>query len=218
MKKTNYGVMRHVRVAEDQYDAAMEVLKKEGFTFSDAVRMLLATIIKEKRLPRALSTKEDEALADESAVRENYIDRLIKSAGFERGNAEEELYKVIFGPENVSEMKNSDLREWAQSVGLPDELSIGTIADLFDNWYMPKNPFSGKIDARPNPAWAHGKGEKVTIDSAVQCTLLMMEDQENLRMNLNEMRDKMLAKGIKYLYERYNLNDKNDPNYIDVED
>ena len=73
------SVVRSFRVNETLYNQANEIYKKDGFAFSEVVRLLLEATVREGRTPRSLSTREIEEKMDAAMYRNAYIDNLLDS-------------------------------------------------------------------------------------------------------------------------------------------
>lgn len=202
-KKINYDTTKTIRISGEQYDRMTEILRKEGFTFSDAVRMLMDTTVKEGRIPRAVMEEEDESAEDQAKEREAYVDALLYDGGFGGSDPRiERLKKAIFGAEASEDMSAGQLREWGANWGLPEGLSVATLADLYDHSDLTENPCFGKLNAAIKPMTRTGKKE--TPDDTLETTLCIMEQTENLRMNLEEVKNKMYTRAVKLILEGKN--------------
>ena len=208
------SIVKSFRIPERQFEQANEIFKKEGFSFSEVIRLMCDAAIREGRIPRGLSTKEIEPKLDSSQARENYIDGVLQMAGIvpkkmQDISPKERLLKALFEENrSSSELSNREIREWGEKWGLPDELSIGTLAELRDLEVLPRDPWDGAYKADIQPAKYCGNGE-TEIDENLQNALVIMKFGANLRDNLEQVRRKLETKAMKYLLELDNVrNDK----------
>lgn len=190
------SVVKSFRTTEEQFARANEIFLKEGFSFSEAVRLLFDATIREGRIPRGLSTKEMEGRMDAAKHREDYINSVISGAvpGFGAGRektAEERLLESIFGrKENSSEMSNADLRDWAARWGLPGALSVAALADMYDSGFLKRDPWSGDFDY--DMECEPGCQENMAA---------LMKIRDNLEDNISQLVRKMRINAIKTLME-----------------
>jgi len=202
------SVVKSFRISGDQFERANEIFKKEGFSLSEVIRLVCDATIREGRIPRGLSTKEMESKLDNSQNRENFIDGVLSMAGVvpkkQRDmTTEQRLLKALFNePADASDLSNEDLREWAQKWGLPDNLSIGVIAELYDCGLFKKDPWEGIYDSNIAPASRPGSNK---IDAQLQDAMVTMECQNNITDNLEQIKRQMHAKAVKYLMEYNNV-------------
>ena len=95
------SVVKSFRTTEEQFDQANEIFRKEGFNFSEVIRLLFDATIREGRIPRGLSTRDMEDQLDAAKHRENYIssilDKAIPNFDGNYASAEERLLACIFG-------------------------------------------------------------------------------------------------------------------------
>lgn len=188
------SITKSFRTTEDQFDQANEIFKREGFSYSEAIRLLLEATIREGRIPRALGTKDVEEISDKAACREKYVDSILNMAlpnpkheGLSDG---EKVMRYIFGePEEARTMTNSALREWGDKWGLPDNLSVATLADLHDSKLFPDDPWFGDYDYDIED---NGKFEDV---------LVLMKFRENIKNNLEKVKHTLEIKAVKTLME-----------------
>lgn len=185
------SVVKSFRTTEAEFNAANEIFHKEGFTLSEVIRLLLEATIKEGRIPRGLSTKSSEVISDMAERREDYIDSLLDMAlpdSNYRSTGEKLLYRIIFDEAQTSKfMSNAQLRDWGASWGLPEELSVSTLADLHDN-FLSKDPWQGDYD------FDYPKDE----EPADYITTLKF--MENIKHNLERMKHNMEVDAIRYFW------------------
>ena len=74
------SVVKSFRTTEEQFDQANEIFRKEGFNFSEVIRLLFDATIREGRIPRGLSTRDMEDQLDAAKHRENYISTIWNKA------------------------------------------------------------------------------------------------------------------------------------------
>ena len=191
------SVVKSFRTTEEQFAQANEIFLKEGFNFSEVIRLLFDATIREGRVPRGLSTRDMEDQLDAAKHREAYInsilDRAIPNFSDSTNNvsAEERLLTCIFGKkQNACDMDNSELRDWADKWGLPDNLSVATLADLYDSGFLVKDPWFGVYDYDIDYA------DNDATDLAV-----IHKFEENLKDNLSQLTRKMQIKAVKTLME-----------------
>ena len=196
------SVVKSFRTTEEQFDQANEIFRKEGFNFSEVIRLLFDATIREGRIPRGLSTRDMEDQLDAAKHRENYISSILDKAipNFD-GNytsAEERLLACIFGKkQDACDMSNAELRDWADKWGLPDNLSAATLADLYDCGFFAKDPWFGEYDYSVD----YDAGDMADMaDMAVTHRF-----EENLKDNISQMARKMQIKAVKTLMEYDNV-------------
>ena len=189
------SVVKSFRTTEEQFDQANEIFRKEGFNFSEVIRLLFDATIREGRIPRGLSTRDMEDQLDAAKHRENYISSILDKAipNFD-GNytsAEERLLACIFGKkQDACDMSNAELRDWADKWGLPDNLSAATLADLYDCGFFAKDPWFGEYDY------------SVDYDAGDMADMAVTHRfEENLKDNIFQMARKMQIKAVKTLME-----------------
>lgn len=196
------SVVKSFRVNEGLFNQANEIIKAEGFAFSEVVRLLLEATIKEGRIPRSLSTKEMEETMDAAQNRNAYIDHLLDSVlpysseSQSKYTAENNLLRSIFGEEDESKYKsNAELRKWADQWGLPDNLSVATLAELYDCGLFSKNPWlDGSFDC----------DEIFHEDLSMMTVMELMTKKENLEENLEKMKHDLYVRAVKTLIENTN--------------
>lgn len=193
------SLVKSFRTTEAQFNEANEIFKKEGFSYSEVIRLLLDATIREGRIPRGLSTKSVEEISDKSAHREAYVDSILNmvlpNPRHEGLTAEEKLLRQIFGePEESKNMSNASLRDWGNKWGLPEELSIATLADLHDSELFSDDPWFGDYKYENDPS----------IGSEDLLTVMMF--RENIRSNLEKVKNSLEARAVKILME-YNIKD-----------
>lgn len=189
------SVVKSFRTTEEQFDQANEIFRKEGFNFSEVIRLLFDATIREGRIPRGLSTRDMEDQLDAAKHRENYIssilDKAIPNFDGNYASAEERLLDCIFGKkQDACDMTNAELRDWADKWGLPDNLSAATLADLYDCGFFAKDPWFGEYDYSVD----YDAGD--IADMAVTHRF-----EENLKDNIFQMARKMQIKAVKTLME-----------------
>lgn len=189
------SVVKSFRTAEAQFNAANEIFKKEGFSFSEVIRLLLEATVREGRIPRALSTKTMEEMSDKAVYRENYIDRILDMAipnpRYNSMSAEQKVLRCIFGEaESSKDMTNASLREWGDKWGLPEEFSIATLADIHDSGFFPEDPWCGDYNYSIDG-----------IGDGLEDTAVIFKFRDNLKDNLDKIRHKMEVKAVKVLME-----------------
>lgn len=205
------SIVKSFRISSEQFEKANEIFRKEGFSFSEVIRLVCDATIREGRIPRGLSTKEIEPKLDSSQARENYIDSILQMAGIvpekmRNLTVEERLLKTIFHEDqDSSEMSNSEIREWGEKWGLPDNLSVATLAELRDSEVLPRDPWTGAYDANIMPAKHCGLNE---VDEDLRNAMVVMEFENNLRDNLEQAKRKLEIKAVKYLMELDNVNEE----------
>lgn len=195
--KRTYDVPKQVRVCGEEFDAANEIFKKSGFTFSDVVRMVISKTIQEGRIPLALSCRENEKMLDDGMQVDRYMDDILAMVGVSDNDvpAIEKMFSRIFGPSDASDMNAAQLREWGARTGLPDTLSVGTLADLFDHGPFAKDPWSGGCDA------------DIKQTGTEENMMILMQDMANIRWNLENTKNEMVARASKFLMEFDNPKD-----------
>ena len=189
------SVVKSFRTTEEQFDQANEIFRKEGFNFSEVIRLLFDATIREGRIPRGLSTRDMEDQLDAAKHRENYIssilDKAIPNFDGHYASAEERLLACIFGKkQDACDMSNAELRDWADKWGFPDNLSAATLADLYDCGFFAKDPWFGEYDYSVD----YDAGD--IADMAVTHRF-----EENLKDNISQMARKMQIKAVKTLME-----------------
>lgn len=189
------SVVKSFRTTEEQFARANEIFHKEGFSFSEAIRLLFEATIREGQIPRCLSTRDMEDRQDAARKRDEYISGILDTAipNFDGkfASAEERLLACIFGQkQNASDMSNAELREWAGKWGLPDNLSIATLADLYDCGFFAKDPWFGEYKYHAD------NGSDEMKDAAVVHRFEM-----NLMDNLSQLKRSMQVRAVKFLME-----------------
>ena len=74
------SVVKSFRTTEEQFNQANEIFRKEGFSFSEVIRLLFDATIREGHIPRGLSTRDMEEQMDAAQHRENYISSVLDKA------------------------------------------------------------------------------------------------------------------------------------------
>lgn len=196
------SVVKSFRTTEEQFEQANEIFRKEGFNFSEVIRLLFDATIREGRIPRSLSTRDMENQLDVAKHREDYIssvlDMAIPNFDGNYSSAEERLLACIFGKEqqNASDKSNAALREWANKWGLPDNLSVATLADLYDCGFFAKDPWFGEYDY------------SIDYDAGVADAAVIHKFEENLKDNISQIARRMRIKAVKTLMEYDKMEDK----------
>ena len=196
------SIVKSFRTSEAQFQEANDIFRKEGFSLSEVIRLLFDAMIREGRVPRALSTKNLEDKSDNAKAREDYVDDIldmvlppVEGSG---KTPEERLLQCIFGePEDAKHMTNAALREWGDKWGMPDNLAISTLADLHDCGFFKEDPWFGAYDYTVD-------GAHLSEDDAV-----VMKFRENIRDNLDQMKRQMEIKAVKTLME-YDIDEGKD--------
>lgn len=188
------SIVKSFRVPEFMFEQANEIFKKEGFSLSEVIRILFQATIKEGRVPRGLSTREMETQSDAAQIRESYMNGILSKAipNFDGKTVENRLLDCIFGKETqVSDMSNASLREWADNWGLPDTLSIATLADLYESKLFGQDPWDGAYD-EALPSNGNFSPETVVLIS-----------KENLKQNLQCIMTELEIKSTTKLLQDY---------------
>ena len=202
------SVVKSFRTTEEQFEQANEIFRKEGFNFSEVIRLLFEATIKEGRIPRGLSTRDMEEQLDAAKRRDNYISSILDKAfpNFDKDYAsmEERLLACILGKEKgACDMSNAELRDWADKWGFPDNLSVATLADLHDCGFFAKDPWFGEYDYR------------VVNDNSDMADMIVTHlFEENLKDNISQIARKMQIKAVKTLMEYDIVEDKEHGNGI----
>lgn len=188
------SIVKSFRVPESMFEQANDIFKKEGFSLSEVIRILFQATIREGRVPRGLSTREMEVKSDAAKTRENYMNSILAKAipNFDGKTTESKLLDCIFGTEKqASDMSNAALRDWASSWGLPETLSIATLADLYESKLFGQDPWDGVYD-RALPADCDFSSETV-----------VMICKENLKQNLQHIMTDLEIKSMTKLLQDY---------------
>lgn len=188
------SIVKSFRVPESMFEQANDIFKKEGFSLSEVIRILFQATIREGRVPRGLSTREMEVKSDAAKTRENYMNSILAKAipNFDGKTTESKLLDCIFGTEKqASDMSNAALRDWASSWGLPETLSIATLADLYESKLFGQDPWDGVYD-RALPA-----------DGDFSSETVVMICKENLKQNLQHIMTDLEIKSMTKLLQDY---------------
>lgn len=179
-KKELKSEVRQVRLPEKLSNDVDLVLQQMNMSFSEAVRIFLMEMVKEGRMPFRPNPDEKTGRMVENAKME---DEFLKDAlGISTTSAEERLLKAIFGETSGRDMSSEQLRDWAEMTGLPANLRIGTLEDLYDSGLFAIDPWSGSLEYRGH-----------VDDSDKWTVMLMLQEQTgNIRANLEETFRKML--------------------------
>ncbi len=199
------SIVKSIRVSGEQFEQANDIFKKEGFTFSEAVKLLLEATIREGRVPRSLSTRDMEDKLDDARMRDDYVSDILGTVFPQVTGAvstEKRLLAAMFGHEHASDMSNAELREWAAKWGLPDSLSVATIADLYECELFTKDPWQGEFNYECMPAVSVGSKK---IDEHLAQSMTLMKFRDNLNNNLEIMKHKMQVAATKTLMEMDNI-------------
>lgn len=192
------SIVKSFRTSEGLFTEANEIFKKEGFSFSEVIRLLLEATVREERIPRALSTRDMENNVDKAKSRNEYIDGILDSVlppDKCKYTAEKRILQCIFGdePEASKDMSNASLREWGDKWGLPDNLSIATLADLYDSDFLSHDPWDGSYTYKID-----------TPDQHFNDVAVFMKMRDNLDENLEKVKTAMRIKAIKVLMQQDN--------------
>lgn len=187
------SVVKSFRTTEEQFSQANEIFRKEGFSFSEVIRLLFEATIREGRIPRSLSTRDMESAADTAQRRENYVNRVLDMVAPDKSDghitAEERLLNCIFGkPESANDMTNENLRDWAGKWGLPDNLSVATLADLHDCGLFKENPWFGDYDYPID----YGTGQFGELMASIRY-------KQNICDNMEHVKHQMQVKAVNYM-------------------
>lgn len=187
------SVVKSFRTTEEQFSQANEIFRKEGFSFSEVIRLLFEATIREGRIPRSLSTRDMESAADTAQRRENYVNRVLDMVAPDKSDghitAEERLLNCIFGkPESANDMTNENLRDWAGKWGLPDNLSVATLADLHDCGLFKENPWFGDYDYLID----YGTGQFGELMASIRY-------KQNICDNMEHVKHQMQVKAVNYM-------------------
>lgn len=188
------SVVKSFRVPESMFEQANEIFKKEGFSASEVIRVLFNATIREGRIPRGLATREMESQSDAAKIRKEYMDNILARAvpGIDGKSAEDRLLECIFGrEETVSEMSNASIRDWASRWGLPDTLSVATLADLYESGMFGRDPWGGVYD---------GMLEETEDFSAEDA---LFASRENLKHNLGSIMTELEVRSLSRLLQDY---------------
>lgn len=188
------SVVKSFRVPESIFEQANEIFKKEGFSASEVIRVLFNATIREGRIPRGLATREMESQSDAAKIRKEYMDSILARAvpGIDGKSAEDRLLECIFGrEETVSEMSNASLRDWASRWGLPDTLSVATLADLYESGIFGRDPWGGVYDGMLEDA-----GDFSAEDA-------LFASRENLKHNLGSIMTELEVRSLSRLLQDY---------------
>lgn len=187
------SVVKSFRTTEEQFSQANEIFRKEGFSFSEVIRLLFEATIRDGRIPRSLSTRDMESAADTAQRRDNYVNRILDMVVPDKSDghitAEERLLNTIFGkPESANDMTNEDLRDWACKWGLPDNLSVATLADLHDCGLFKENPWFG--DYTYPIDYDHDQYGEMMVN---------IRYEQNIRDNMEQVKHRMQVKAVNYM-------------------
>ena len=188
------SIVKSFRVPESMFEQANDIFKKEGFSLSEVIRILFQATIREGRVPRGLSTREMEVKSDAAKTRENYMNSILAKAipNFDGKTTESKLLDCIFGTEKqASDMSNAALRDWASSWGLPETLSIATLADLYESKLFGQDPGDGVYD------------RALLADGDCSSETVVMICKENLKQNLQHIMTDLEIKSMTKLLQDY---------------
>ncbi len=199
-------IVKSFRISEDIFERANDIFMKEGFSFSEVIRLLCDATLKEGRIPRGISTKDIEPKLDTAQKRESYIDSILQMAGIvpEKQRSmtnEEKLLKTLFHEDcKADELSNSQLREWAAKWGFPDDISVATLAELHDCGIFPNDPWYGIYDANIQPVNpANGR-----TDENLKDAMIIMSLEDNIKDNLEQIKRQFQTRAVKFLFESNN--------------
>ena len=199
------SIVKSIRISGEQFEQANDIFKREGFSFSEAVKIFLEATIREGRVPRSLSTRAMENKLDDAKMRDDYVSDILSSVlpqKSESSSNEKRLVAAIFGHEHASDMSNAELREWASKWGLPDSLSVATLADLYECDLFTEDPWHGEYDYECMPATNAGSKQ---LDEHLSNAMTLMKFRDNLNNNLEQMKHKMHVAATKTLMELDNI-------------
>lgn len=188
------SIVKSFRVPESMFEQANDIFKKEGFSLSEVIRILFQATIREGRVPRGLSTREMEVKSDAAKTRENYMNSILAKAipNFDGKTTESKLLDCIFGTEKqASDMSNAALRDWASSWGLPETLSVATLADLYESKLFGQDPWDGAYD------------DALPDDGNFTPETVVLICKENLKQNLQHVMTELEIKSMKKLLLDY---------------
>lgn len=187
------SVVKSFRTTEEQFSQANEIFRKEGFSFSEVIRLLLEATIRDGRIPRSLSTRDMESVADTAQRRDCYVNRILNMVAPDKSDehltAEERLLNCIFGkPESANDMTNEGLRDWAAKWGFPENLSVATLADLHDCGLFKDNPWFGDYDYPID----YSQGQFGELMASIRY-------EQNIRDNMEQVKHQMQVKAVNYM-------------------
>lgn len=188
------SIVKSFRVPESMFEQANDIFKKEGFSLSEVIRILFQATIREGRVPRGLSNREMEVKSDAAKTRENYMNSILAKAipNFDGKTTESKLLDCIFGTEKqASDMSNAALRDWASSWGLPETLSIATLADLYESKLFGPDPWDGVYD------------KALPDDGNFSTETVVLICKENLKQNLQHIMTDLEIKSMTKLLQDY---------------
>lgn len=188
----NITVIKSYRVDSGTLKKVNTILARDGVTISEAIRMYLKKIVENDGLPRGLISNTNDIDYASNDGQGQYIDNIIHEA-FPDDTTGKLLLDGVLGAKNSEDVSDSELRNWAAKWGLPDGLSITTLAELRDCGLYTSNPWIGVYD---------------TDDD---CTELVdiLTVRENLSQNIENVSNKMHIAAVKNLMEKISRGELN---------
>ena len=189
MAKETKDTTLQLRVSSDTLKKARDVFEQEGKTISKAVRAYLEETVRLGKTPfRVELDEKEQEFNTMSRVEEYAMDNIVGTEFFPTRSgksAEERLHESIFGTGLAKDMEDSELRAWGSSVGLPEGLSLTTLAELHDCGLFPDNVLS------PDDKSMRILGNEEHYD---------VMDEANIRQNIALVGMRLLANALSYEY------------------
>lgn len=189
--------MRQIRMTNDMFEKASEIFADEGLTFSGGVRLILEETIRNGKIP----FRPDQKVAKEAKnlkMRNDEMDFLQRCLGIGK-SSKQRLLEAVFGETIASsnDLTDDELREWGKKTGLPKNLSLTTLSELFDNNVFPKDLWDCGIDADVRLK----KKKDSELSEAEESSIFFQKSEANIRLGLQESENAFLKRALKYLYE-----------------
>lgn len=122
-----------LRVSSEMAERARKVFEREGRTISEAVRGFLEESIRQgKSAIRPKRSTSEDSYREMLRKEEECLDTICMPE-YKRMNkpkADEEC--------TAEDLSDTELMEWAGSIGLPETLTLSTLADLYDCGVFPR--------------------------------------------------------------------------------
>lgn len=187
MKRDTKDTIKQFRVSQELMNDADKIFKKMNLTTSEAIRLFLSETVKKGKLPfRPADDDEIQKMVEMRKEESDYVNEVLGVKGY---SGADRLLKWLFGPQSSENISDSALKEWGINSGLPRGLSTQTLAELYDSGMFSTDPWFNK-NICSDIKFLQG------TDTETRDRILMAEQTESIRSNIDEVSRKMKDNAI----------------------
>lgn len=193
MANKEQGITLAFRSSAEAANSFKEIVEKHGYTMSELFRQFMEYTVKTGEIPKFAGSKDADKELSIEEKQDRYVDQLIRSTfpgiSEKRKSPEDSLIDDLYGIQKTENMSGEDLRDWGSKWGLPNSLTLSTLAELRDCGMFTTNPWYGEYEY-----------ELKDDDTEKREDFLdLMECRDNLTHNINKVAHKMHVRSMKYL-------------------